>query len=149
MKVAIVGSGYVGLVTGTCFSEVGLDVVCVDINEEKINNLKQGIVPIYEPSLEEMLISNMKKGRLDFTTSLTEALVDCEVLFIAVGTPPDEDGSADLRYVLAVARDCGKNINDYLVVVTKSTVPVGTAGKVKAAVQEELDKRGVSIKFDV
>jgi len=149
MKVAIVGSGYVGLVTGTCFSEVGLDVVCVDINEEKINNLKQGIVPIYEPGLEEMLVRNMKKGRLEFSTSLAEALVDTEVLFIAVGTPPDEDGSADLRYVLAVARECGKHITDYLVVVTKSTVPVGTAAKVKAALQEELDKRGVDIPFDV
>ena len=149
MKVAIVGSGYVGLVTGTCFSEVGLDVVCVDINEEKINNLKQGIVPIYEPGLEEMLVRNMKKGRLEFSTNLAEALVDTEVLFIAVGTPPDEDGSADLRYVLAVARECGKHMNDYLVVVTKSTVPVGTAAKVKAALQEELDKRGVDIPFDV
>jgi UDPglucose 6-dehydrogenase len=149
MKVAIVGSGYVGLVTGTCFSEVGLDVVCVDINEEKINNLKQGIVPIYEPGLEEMLVRNMKKGRLEFSTSLAEALVDTEVLFIAVGTPPDEDGSADLRYVLAVARECGKHITDYLVVVTKSTVPVGTAAKVKAALQEELDKRGVDVPFDV
>ena len=149
MKVAIVGSGYVGLVTGTCFSEVGLDVVCVDIDEAKINNLKNGILPIYEPGLDEMLIRNMKKGRLDFTTSLADALVDCEALFIAVGTPPDEDGSADLRYVLSVAHDCGRYMNDYLVIATKSTVPVGTAAKVKQALTEELDKRGVSIPFDV
>lgn len=149
MKVAIVGSGYVGLVTGTCFSEVGIDVVCVDIDKNKIENLKNGILPIYEPGLEEMLHRNIKKGRLSFTTSLSEALVDCDVLFIAVGTPPDEDGSADLKYVLAVARECGKFMNDYLLVVTKSTVPVGTAAKVKEALQEELNKRGVSIPFDV
>jgi UDPglucose 6-dehydrogenase len=149
MKVAIVGSGYVGLVTGTCFAEVGIDVVCVDIDSKKIENLKNGIIPIYEPGLEEMVHRNMKKGRLQFTTSIAEALVDCEVLFSAVGTPPDEDGSADLQYVLSVARDCGKNMNDYLLIVTKSTVPVGTALKVKKAVQEELDKRGVSIEFDV
>lgn len=149
MKVAIVGSGYVGLVTGTCFSEVGIDVVCVDINEEKIKNLQKGIIPIYEPGLEEMLLRNVKKGRLKFTTSLPDALKDCDVLFIAVGTPPDEDGSADLQYVKAVARECGKHMQDYLVVVTKSTVPVGTAVKVKSAIQKELDKRGVSILFDV
>jgi len=149
MKVAIVGSGYVGLVTGTCFSEVGIDVVCVDINEKKIENLKEGIVPIYEPGLEEMLLRNMKKGRLAFTTKLEEALEDCKVLFIAVGTPPDEDGSADLKYVLAVAHDCGRYMKEHLVVVTKSTVPVGTAVKVKAAIQEELDKRGVDIPYDV
>src|SRR5665647_3301473 len=149
MKVAIVGSGYVGLVTGTCFSEVGIDVVCVDINEKKIENLKEGIVPIYEPGLEEMLLRNMKKGRLQFTTNLEEALKDCKVLFIAVGTPPDEDGSADLKYVLAVAQDCGKYMKEYLVVVTKSTVPVGTAAKLKAAIQKELDKRGETIPFDV
>jgi UDPglucose 6-dehydrogenase len=149
MKVAIVGSGYVGLVTGTCFAEVGIDVVCVDIDTKKIEKLKNGVIPIYEPGLEEMVHRNMKKGRLQFTTSIAEALVDCEVLFSAVGTPPDEDGSADLQYVLSVARDCGKNMNDYLLIVTKSTVPVGTALKVKKAVQEELDKRGVSIEFDV
>jgi len=149
MKVAIVGSGYVGLVTGTCFAEVGIDVTCVDIDAKKIENLKNGIIPIYEPGLEEMVHRNMKKGRLQFTTSMAEALVDCEVLFSAVGTPPDEDGSADLQYVLSVARDCGRNMNDYLLIVTKSTVPVGTAMKVKKAVQEELDKRGVSIDFDV
>jgi len=149
VKIAIVGSGYVGLVTGTCFSEVGIDVTCVDIDQKKIENLKNGIVPIYEPGLDEMLHRNMKKGRLNFTTSIAEALIDCEVVFIAVGTPPDEDGSADLRYVLAVARDCGKNMNDYLLVVTKSTVPVGTAAKVSAAIKEELDKRGVAIAYDV
>ena len=149
MKVAIVGSGYVGLVTGTCFAEVGIDVTCVDIDAKKIENLKNGIIPIYEPGLEEMVHRNMKKGRLQFTTIMAEALVDCEVLFSAVGTPPDEDGSADLQYVLSVARDCGRNMDDYLLIVTKSTVPVGTAMKVKKAVQEELDKRGVDIPFDV
>jgi len=149
MKVAIVGSGYVGLVTGTCFAEVGIDVTCVDIDQKKIENLKQGIIPIYEPGLEEMVHRNMKKGRLQFTTSIAEALEDCEVLFSAVGTPPGEDGSADLQYVLSVARDCGRNMKDYLLVVTKSTVPVGTARKVKTAIQEELDKRGLNISFDV
>jgi UDPglucose 6-dehydrogenase len=149
MKIAIVGSGYVGLVTGTCFSEVGIHVTCVDINQQKIENLKIGIVPIYEPGLEEMLLRNLKKGRLEFTTDLTDALVDAQALFIAVGTPPSEDGSADLQYVLAVARDCGKKMQNHIVVVTKSTVPVGTADKVKAAIQEELDKRGLSIPFDV
>jgi len=149
MKVAIVGSGYVGLVTGTCFAEVGIDVMCVDNDQKKIENLKNGIIPIYEPGLEEMVHRNMKKGRLQFTTNIAEALEDCEVLFTAVGTPPDKDGSADLQYVLSVARDCGKNMKDYLLIVTKSTVPVGTAKKVKMALQEELDKRGVTIDFDV
>ena len=149
MKIVIVGSGYVGLVTGTCFAEVGIDVVCVDVNKQKIENLKNGIIPIFEPGLEEMLQRNMKKGRLSFTTDIAEALPEAEVLFIAVGTPPDGDGSADLKYVLTVARDCGKHMNDYLLVVTKSTVPVGTAAKVKDAVQDELNKRRVSIKFDV
>ena len=149
MKIAIVGSGYVGLVTGACFSEVGIDVVCVDIDHKKIDNLNKGIIPIYEPGLEEMLHRNMKKGRLAFTTNIAEAIKDSEVLFIAVGTPPDEDGSADLKYVLAVARDCGKYMDDYLLVVTKSTVPVGTSTKVRAALQEELDKRDVDIEFDV
>lgn len=149
MKIVIVGSGYVGLVTGACFSEVGIEVACVDIDRNKIDNLNKGIIPIYEPGLEEMITRNMKKGRLSFTTNIAEALKDAEVLFISVGTPPDEDGSADLKYVLAVARDCGKNINDYLLVVTKSTVPVGTSQKVKQALQEELDKRKVNIEFDV
>lgn len=149
MKIVIVGSGYVGLVTGACFSEVGIDVTCVDIDRNKIDNLNKGIIPIYEPGLEEMITRNMKKGRLSFTTDIATALVDSEVLFISVGTPPDEDGSADLKYVLSVARDCGKHINDYMLVVTKSTVPVGTSQKVKKALQEELDKRNVQIEFDV
>ena len=149
MKVAIVGSGYVGLVTGTCFAEVGIEVMCVDVDTKKIENLKNGIIPIYEPGLEDMVHRNMKKGRLKFTTDISEALEDCEVLFTAVVTPPDKDGSADLQYVLSVARDCGKNMKDYLLIVTKSTVPVGTAQKVRVALQEELDKRGVNIAFDV
>jgi UDPglucose 6-dehydrogenase len=149
MKIAIVGTGYVGLVTGTCFAEIGVDVVCVDVNKEKIENLKNGIIPIYEPGLEEMVLRNAKSGRLKFTTSLEECLDDVEVVFSAVGTPPDEDGSADLRYVLEVARTIGRNINKYTLLVTKSTVPVGTAAKVKAAIQEELDKRGVNVEFDV
>ena len=131
MKIVIVGSGYVGLVTGACFSEVGIDVVCVDIDQAKIDNLNKGIIPIFEPGLEQMLSRNMKKGRLRFTTNIKEAVKGCEVLFISVGTPPDEDGSADLKYVLAVARDCGKYMQDYMLVVTKSTVPVGTSKKVK------------------
>lgn len=149
MKIAIVGTGYVGLVTGTCFAEIGVDVTCVDTNREKIDNLKKGIIPIYENGLEEMVLRNTKAGRLKFTTSLVECLDDVEVVFSAVGTPPDEDGSADLRYVLEVARTIGANMNKYLLVVTKSTVPVGTAKKVKAAIREELDKRGVDIDFDI
>ncbi|WP_372744813.1 UDP-glucose/GDP-mannose dehydrogenase family protein [Lutibacter sp.] len=149
MKIAIVGSGYVGLVTGACFSEVGINVVCVDIDSKKIENLNNGIIPIYEPGLEDMVVRNMKKGRLSFTTNIAEAVKECEVLFISVGTPPDEDGSADLKYVVSVARDCGKNMEDYLLVVTKSTVPVGTSEKVRKAIQEELDKRNVAIEFDV
>lgn len=149
MKITIVGSGYVGLVTGTCFSEVGIDVTCVDVDQNKIESLKQGIVPIYEPGLDAMMLRNMQKGRLRFTTDIKSALEHCEVLFIAVGTPPDEDGSADLKYVLTVARDCGKYMQDHLVIVTKSTVPVGTAKKVKAAVESELEKRSASIPFDV
>jgi UDPglucose 6-dehydrogenase len=149
MKVAIVGTGYVGLVTGTCFSEVGIDVTCVDIDEKKIENLKNGIIPIYEPGLEDMVVRNVAKGRLHFTTSIRESLGECEVIFIAVGTPPDEDGSADLQYVIGVARDIGRYMNHYLLVVTKSTVPVGTAKKVRAAVEEELANRGAAIEFDV
>jgi UDPglucose 6-dehydrogenase len=149
MKIAIVGSGYVGLVTGTCFAEVGIEVTCVDIDKKKIDNLIQGIIPIYEPGLEEMVHRNMKKGRLNFTTDIKEALAGCEVIFSAVGTPPDEDGSADLQYVISVARDCGKYMNDYLLMVTKSTVPVGTAETVRKAIRDELDKRGVNIEFDV
>lgn len=149
MKIAIVGTGYVGLVTGTCFAEIGVDVTCVDTNSEKIETLKKGIIPIYEPGLEEMVLRNTKSKRLRFTTSLESCLNDVEVIFSAVGTPPDEDGSADLRYVLEVARTIGQNMKKYVLVVTKSTVPVGTAQKVKAAIQEELDKRNVAIDFDV
>lgn len=149
MNIAIVGTGYVGLVSGTCFSEMGVNVTCVDVNQEKINKLKQGIIPIYEPGLEDMVHKNVKAGRLHFTTDLISVLDDVEVVFSAVGTPPDEDGSADLKYVLEVARTIGKNMHKYLVVVTKSTVPVGTANKVKATIQEELNKRGVDIKFNV
>lgn len=149
MKVSIVGTGYVGLVTGTCFAETGLDITCVDVDETKINKLKNGEVPIYEPGLETLLERNMQKNRLHFTTNIAESLIDCEVVFIAVGTPPDEDGSADLKHVLNVATDIGKNMRDYLVVVTKSTVPVGTARKVKDAVKKALTARGVDLKFDV
>ena len=149
MKITIVGSGYVGLVTGTCFAEVGIDVTCVDIDQKKIDNLKKGIIPIYEPGLEDMVHRNMNKNRLSFTTDIKEALVDCEVIFSAVGTPPDEDGSADLQYVINVARDVGKHMDDYILIVTKSTVPVGTAERVRSAINEELDKRGAKIEFDV
>lgn len=149
MKIAIVGTGYVGLVTGTCFAEMGTEVFCVDVNTEKIENLKKGIIPIYEPGLEDMVHRNQQAGRLHFTTDLTECLDEVEVLFSAVGTPPDEDGSADLKYVLEVARTVGRNMKKHILVVTKSTVPVGTAKKVRWAIQEELDKRGVEIEFDV
>lgn len=149
MNIAIVGTGYVGLVSGACFAEMGVDVTCVDINEEKINLLLQGNIPIYEPGLDELVKRNIESGRLHFTTDLTSCLDDVEVVFSAVGTPPDEDGSADLRYVLEVARSIGRNMNKYLVLVTKSTVPVGTACKVKAAIRVELGKRGVDIPFDV
>ena len=149
MKIAVVGSGYVGLVSGTCFSETGIDVVCVDVDERKINMLNSGQIPIYEPGLEDIFKRNVEKGRLSFTTSLKGSLIDAEAVFIAVGTPPDEDGSADLKYVLGVAREIGRHMTDYLVVVTKSTVPVGTSMKVKAAIQDELRKRNVNIPFDV
>ena len=149
MKIAIVGTGYVGLVSGTCFAEMGVDVTCVDVNKEKIERLQKGEVPIYEPGLDEMVLRNFREGRLHFTTELTSCLDEVEVVFSAVGTPPDEDGSADLSYVLAVAHEVGANMNHYLTVVTKSTVPVGTAKLVKAAIQEELDRRGVDIAFDV
>ena len=149
MKIAIVGTGYVGLVSGTCFAEIGVDVTCVDTNSEKIESLQKGIIPIYENGLEEMVLRNMKAKRLKFTTSLESCLDDVEVIFSAVGTPPDEDGSADLKYVLEVARTLGRNMKQYKLVVTKSTVPVGTAPKVRAVIQEELDKRGVKIDFDV
>lgn len=150
MKIAIVGTGYVGLVTGTCFAEMGTEVFCVDIDQKKIENLKNGIIPIFEPGLDEMVERNHKAGRLQFTTDLSAVLNDVDVVFSAVGTPPSEDGSADLKYVLEVARTVGRNLNKYVVVVTKSTVPVGTAKLVKQAIQEELDKRGKSdLKFDV
>ena len=149
MKIAIVGTGYVGLVSGTCFAEIGVNVTCVDTDSEKIESLQKGIIPIYENGLEEMVLRNMKAKRLKFTTSLENCLDDVEVIFSAVGTPPDEDGSADLKYVLEVARTIGRNMKQYKLVVTKSTVPVGTAGKVRAVIQEELDKRGVKVDFDV
>jgi UDPglucose 6-dehydrogenase len=149
MKISIVGTGYVGLVTGTCFAEVGIDVHCVDIDKKKVDNLNNGIIPIYEPGLEEMVARNVEKKRLFFTTDLASTLPGCQVIFSAVGTPPDEDGSADLKYVLDVAREVGRNMEDYVLIVTKSTVPVGTAEKVRKAVKEELDKRGVNIPFDV
>jgi UDPglucose 6-dehydrogenase len=149
MKIAVVGTGYVGLVTGTCFAEVGIDVVCIDVNTQKIENLNKGILPIYEPGLEEMVSRNVEKGRLKFSTSLKDSISQCDVAFIAVGTPPGEDGSADLKYVIGVAKEIGANINDYIVVVTKSTVPVGTAQKVKNAINDELGKRNANIEFDV
>ena len=149
MKIAIVGTGYVGLVAGTCFAEIGVNVTCVDTNKEKIESLQKGNIPIYENGLEEMVLRNMKAKRLKFTTSLESCLDEVEVIFSAVGTPPDEDGSADLKYVLEVARTIGRNMKQYKLVVTKSTVPVGTASKVRAVIQEELDKRGVTVDFDV
>lgn len=149
MKIAIVGTGYVGLVTGTCFSEMGVDVTCVDIQQDKIEKLKRGIIPIYEPGLEDLVHKNYQAGRLKFTTDLTDVLDEVDVVFSAVGTPPDEDGSADLSYVLEVARSIGLNMKKYILVVTKSTVPVGTAQKVKATIANELKKRNLDIPFDV
>lgn len=149
MNIAIVGTGYVGLVSGTCFAEMGIDVTCVDIDQNKISHLLQGKIPIYEPGLDEMVKRNVEAGRLHFTTNLTTCIDHVEVVFSAVGTPPDEDGSADLKYVLAVAKTFGQSIKKYTILVTKSTVPVGTAQKVKATILEELQKRGEQIKFDV
>lgn len=149
MRIAVVGTGYVGLVSGTCLAETGITVTCVDVDATKIQKLNQGGIPIYEPGLAELVARNRANERLFFTTSLQEALVDADVVFIAVGTPPDEDGSADLRYVLGVAREIGELINDYIVVVTKSTVPVGTNAKVKQVIQAELERRGVAVEFDV
>jgi UDPglucose 6-dehydrogenase len=149
MKISIIGTGYVGLVTGTCFAETGLTVTCVDIDEVKINNLKKGIIPIYEPGLETLVNKNQQKGTLFFTTSIAESIKDAEVVFIAVGTPPDEDGSADLQYVLSVAREIGRSMNKYIVVVNKSTVPVGTGQKVKKVIKEELENRNLNIPFDI
>jgi UDPglucose 6-dehydrogenase len=149
MKIAVVGTGYVGLVTGTCFAEVGINVTCIDIDEKKIANLRQGILPIYEPGLEEMVSRNVKAERLHFSTNLGEAIREADVAFIAVGTPPGEDGSADLKYVLAVARGIGEHMRSYGVVVTKSTVPVGTAAKVRTEIAQALARRGEHITFDV
>lgn len=149
MKIVIVGTGYVGLVTGTCFAEAGVNVTCIDVDEIKIENLKNGIIPIYEPGLDVMISRNIQKGRLSFSTRLKDNFRDTDVVFIAVGTPPDEDGSADLKYVLDVAREIGKYLDHYMVVVTKSTVPVGTAKQVKATIQEELNLRGIDQAFDV
>jgi UDPglucose 6-dehydrogenase len=149
MKIAVVGTGYVGLVTGACLAEVGTEVICVDVNEEKINNLKNNILPIYEPGLEVIVERNYKKGRLHFSTNLKEAILDAQIAFIAVGTPPGEDGSADLKYVLQVADQIGTHMNGYIIVVTKSTVPVGTASKVKNCIQLALNKRNSDLEFDV
>ena len=149
MKITVVGTGYVGLVSGACLAEVGIDVTCVDIDQQKIDNLKEGILPIYEPGLEEIVKRNYKKGRLNFSTDLSDAIRGSEAAFIAVGTPPGEDGSADLKYVLAVADQIGKTMTDYLVVITKSTVPVGTAEKVRHAVANTLELRDVDFGFDV
>ena len=149
MKIAIVGTGYVGLVSGTCFADTGVNVTCIDVDANKIERLNKGEIPIYEPGLDELVKKNVAAGRLKFSTDLASELDDVEIVFSAVGTPPDEDGSADLKYVLQVARTIGQNLNHYVVVVTKSTVPVGTAKKVHDAIEEELQKRGVSIEFDV
>lgn len=149
MKITIVGTGYVGLVSGTCFAESGISVTCVDIDQSKIEKLKKGTIPIYEPGLEDMVKTNVEKQRLFFSTSLEDSIVDCDAVFIAVGTPPDEDGSADLKYVLGVADEIGSYMKDYLVVVTKSTVPIKTAEKVRSQVSKALKSRGSDLEFDV
>jgi len=149
MKIVVVGTGYVGLVTGACLAEVGTEVICVDVNEEKIRALQSGILPIYEPGLDEIVERNFKKGRLSFRTSLEESILGAEVVFIAVGTPSGEDGSADLQYVLNVASDIGRYMNGYLIIVTKSTVPVGTASKVRKTIRDALKERKANIDFDV
>jgi len=149
MKIAIVGTGYVGLVTGTCFAEMGLNVICVDVDKSKVEKLENGVIPIYEPGLEELVRKNHNDGRLSFTTDLESCIDDVDIIFIAVGTPPDEDGSADLKYVLEVARTIGRSMKKYVLVVTKSTVPVGTAALVRSTIQKELDERGLNIDFDV
>lgn len=149
MKITVIGTGYVGLVSGTCFAETGVTVTCIDINQQKIDMLNNGHIPIYEPGLEDIYKKNVEKGRLTFSTNMEESIKDSDAVFIAVGTPPDEDGSADLKYVLGVAREIGKAIDHYIVVVTKSTVPVGTSAKVKSVILEELKKRGENIPFDV
>jgi UDPglucose 6-dehydrogenase len=149
MKIVIVGTGYVGLVTGACLAEVGTEVICIDVDQKKIDNLKKGILPIFEPGLEAIVVSNYAKGRLSFSTSFADSIKGAEVVFVAVGTPPGEDGSADLKYVLQVADTVGTYIQDYTIVVTKSTVPVGTAQKVKASIAAALAKRNANIVFDV
>lgn len=149
MKIVVVGTGYVGLVTGTCFAEVGINVVCVDIDHNKIENLKKGVIPIFEPGLETLVAKNVSKGRLQFSTSLAESIKGADVAFIAVGTPPGEDGSADLKYVIGVAKEIGQHMNSYGVIVTKSTVPVGTSQKVEEVIKIELEKRHLNISFDV
>lgn len=149
MRIVVIGTGYVGLVTGTCFAEVGIDVICVDIDQRKIENLNKGIIPIFEPGLETLVTKNVANGRLQFSTSLAQSIEGADVAFIAVGTPPGEDGSADLKYVIGVAQEIGQHMNRYGVIVTKSTVPVGTAHKVQAAIQQELEKRQLDISFDV
>lgn len=149
MNIAIVGTGYVGLVTGACFAEIGVNVYCIDIDAKKIERLQRGDIPIYEPNLDTLVLDNIKNDRLHFTTDLASVLDDVDIVFSAVGTPPDEDGSADLTYVLNVARTIGANMNKYVLVVTKSTVPVGTSEKIRATINAELQKRGVSIEFDV
>ena len=149
MKVAMIGTGYVGLVTGTCFAATGNNVICVDVAEQKIENLKKGIIPIYEPGLEQMVKSAQQRGNLKFTTDIKEALKESDICFIAVGTPMGEDGSADLQYVMNAAREIGQYMIHDMYIVDKSTVPVGTGDKVKAVIQEELDKRGSDLKFDV
>lgn len=149
MNIAIVGTGYVGLVSGACFAETGATVTCVDVDCAKIAALRKGIIPIYEPGLDELVVKNINAGRLKFSTSLAEVLNDQQIVFTAVGTPPDEDGSADLKYVLQVAKTIGENLNRYLVVVTKSTVPVGTSHKIADTIKAELKKRGVDVTFDV
>ncbi|TAI48580.1 UDP-glucose dehydrogenase family protein [Flagellimonas allohymeniacidonis] len=149
MRLTVIGTGYVGLVSGTCFAEMGNHVTCVDVDSKKIENLKNGIIPIYEPGLEAMVLRNTKNGTLHFSTDLSENLENCDIAFIAVGTPMGEDGSADLKYVLQVASDIGKNMVNPLIVVDKSTVPVGTADKVKAAISKELNERNVEVDFHV
>lgn len=149
MKITVVGTGYVGLVSGTCFAETGIQVTCVDINEDKIENLKKGEVPIYEPGLNRLVKNNLEKKSLSFSTDLASSIQDCEAVFIAVGTPPGEDGSADLRHVLEVARSIGRHMEEYIVVITKSTVPINTSEKVRAAISEELKKRKIKLDFDV
>ena len=149
MKITVIGSGYVGLVSGTCFSEMGNKVTCVDVDSVKIKQLKQGIVPIYEPGLKTMVLKNMENGNLFFTTDLRDVINDTDIVFIAVGTPMGADGSADLQYVLSVAKSIGQHMEKHLVVVDKSTVPIGTADKVRITIQEELDNRGLDLTFDV